>query len=123
MSGIRERSRPTPTGRRAGPERYYPEEKRTFARLVAADIESARAIVAALRDRGARRLAVLEGDGIAERELEGMVLSLIGTGLPQTVARVAVRDDLEPGDVGEVVEEVVVARPDAILYAGSAGPA
>lgn len=112
----------TPPGRpRAGPERYYPDGRRTFVRLVPPDLDAAREIVRSLRARGAQRLAVLHEHGIADRELEAMVLALIAEGPPQTVVRADVRGD-EPEEVADVLEEVAAERPDAILYAGPAGP-
>lgn len=112
----------TPPGRpRAGPERYYPEGRRTFVRLVPPDLDAAREIVRSLRARGSRRLAVLHEDGIADRELEAMVLALIGTGSPRDVARIGVRGE-EPDEIADLLEEVAAEQPDAILYAGPAGP-
>lgn len=117
----------TPPGRpTAGPARYYPEGARNFARLVPPDIEAARDIVQKLRARGARRLAVVDGARIADRELESMVTTMIGTGLPRSVARVTVRDLDEAVDVREqatdLAEELAAERPDAVLFASSAGP-
>jgi branched-chain amino acid transport system substrate-binding protein len=113
----------TPPGRpRAGPERYYPDGRRTFVRLVRPDLDAARAIVSSLHARGARRLAVVHEDGIADRELEAMVLALIGTRPPREVLRTAAGDG-EPDDVAELTDEVIAAQPDALLYAGPAGPA
>jgi len=116
-----------PPGRpRAGPERYYPEGERTFVRLVPPDLDAAREIVARLRERGARRLAIVDGEQISDHELEGMVLALIGTGLPQTVAQVAARETDDPRQTreqaAELAEELAEAKPDAILYSGAAGP-
>ena len=112
----------TPPGRpRAGPERYYPDGRRTFVRLVPPDLEAARQTVRSLRARGSQRLAVLHEDGIADRELEAMVLALIGAGSPRTVVRAGVRGD-EPDEIADLLEEVTAERPDAILYAGPAGP-
>lgn len=114
----------TPPGRpRAGPERYYPEERRTFVRLVPADVIAARRVVAELRERRTRRLAIVAGDGIAEREFEGMVLGLIGEGHPHTVTRVAApSEDDDPESVVELVEEVAEAEPEAIVYVAGDGP-
>lgn len=112
----------TPPGRpRAGPERYYPDGRRTFVRLVPPDLDAAREIVRSLRARGTRRLTVLHEHGIADRELEAMVLALIAAGPPRFVERVDVRGD-EPEEVADLLEEVEAERPDAILYAGPAGP-
>jgi branched-chain amino acid transport system substrate-binding protein len=112
----------TPPGRpRAGPERYYPDGRRTFVRLVPPDSDAAREIVRSLHARGAQRLAVIHEHGIADRELEAMVLALIGTGPPRTVVRADARGD-EPDEVADLLEEVAAEQPDAILYAGPAGP-
>lgn len=114
----------TPPGRpRAGPERYYPGERRTFVRMVAPDLVVAREIVAELRERGTRRLAMVTGQGIADHELEAMVLGLIGTGQPHTVTRLAApgREE-EPESVSELVGELAEADPQAIVYAAADGP-
>jgi branched-chain amino acid transport system substrate-binding protein len=113
----------TPPGRpRAGPERYYPGERRTFVRLVAPDLVAARQIVAELSDRGTRRLAIVTGDGIADHELEAMVLGLIGGGQPRAVTRVsAPSDDDDRASVAELVEELISADPQAIVYAAPDG--
>lgn len=112
----------TPPGRpRAGPERYYPGERRTFVRMVPPDVVAARQIVADLRARGTRRLAIVTGDGIANHELEGMILGLIGTGQPHTVTRVAAPDrDDDPESVTELVDELAEADPEAIVYVAKA---
>jgi ABC-type branched-subunit amino acid transport system substrate-binding protein len=113
-----------PPGRpKAGPERYYPERPRNFVRLVPPDLEVARQVVETLRERPARRLAVLHGDRIADRELESMILWMARKGLPEVVARAAVRE-VDPEDrarqAAELVEDLVAERPDATLYAGAA---
>ena len=113
----------TPPGRpRAGPERYYPGGRRTFVRLVAPDMVASRAIVAELRARGTRRLAIVTGDGIADHELEAMVLGMVGTGQPRTVTRVAAPgDDDELESVAELADELLEANPQAIVYASTDG--
>ncbi|HEX2071969.1 MAG TPA: ABC transporter substrate-binding protein [Thermoleophilaceae bacterium] len=114
----------TPPGRpRAGPERYYPGERETFVRLVPPDLVAARQIVAQLREQGTRRLAIVTGDGIADHELEAMVLGLIGTGQPRTITRVAAPSaDDDPERVTELAEELVEADPQAIVYAADSEP-
>jgi ABC-type branched-subunit amino acid transport system substrate-binding protein len=115
----------TPPGRpRAGPERYYPEELRTFVRLVPADVLVARRLRADLRRRGVQRLAIVTGEGIADREFEGMLLGLIGTGQPRTITRVAAppEDDEDPDAVADLVEELTEADPQLVVYAAADGP-
>jgi branched-chain amino acid transport system substrate-binding protein len=113
----------TPPGRpRAGPERYYPEQRRTFIRLVPADLGAARRIVAELERRHTRRLAIVASDGIADREFEGMVLGMIGTGQPRTVTRVAApSDEDDPQSVTDLVDEIAEADPEAIVYVAPDG--
>lgn len=111
----------TPPGRpRAGPERYYPAGSRTFARLVPSDLHAARWIVSTLRERGVRRLAILHGHAIADRELESILLALIGSGRPREIGRVTVRGD-DPDSVAELVADTAALRPDAVVVAAG-GP-
>jgi ABC-type branched-subunit amino acid transport system substrate-binding protein len=107
-----------PPGRpRAGPERYYPSELQTFVRLVPPDLGAARRVVADLRARGTRRLAIVTGDGIADHEFEAMLLGLIGTGQPQTVDRFAAPDrDDDPDGVSDLADDLVESDPQAIVY-------
>jgi ABC-type branched-subunit amino acid transport system substrate-binding protein len=113
-----------PPGRpRAGPERYYPGELRSFVRLVAPDLVAARRIVAELGALGTRRLAIVSGDGIADRELEGMIVGLIGEGRPRTITRLTAPDREDgPESVPELVDELAEAEPEAIVYAAPDGP-
>lgn len=107
-----------PPGRpRAGPERYYPSVLRTFIRLVPADLGDARRVVAELRERGVRRLAIVTGDGIADQEFQGMLLGLIGTGQPQTIDRFDAPDaDTGPDSVADLADDLVDADPQAVVY-------
>lgn len=107
-----------PPGRpRAGPERYYPSELRTFVRLVPEDLGDARRVVAELRERGVRRLAIVTGDGIADQEFQGMLLGLIGTGQPQTIDRFdAPEADADPDSVNDLADDLVDADPQAVVY-------
>jgi branched-chain amino acid transport system substrate-binding protein len=103
-------------------ERYYPTDEITFGRLVPPDLDAAREIVAALEERRVRRLGIVQGGGIADRELEGMVVEMYSPGGDRVpaVTRLAVRD-ADAEHVAELIEELAAERPDAILYAGRAG--
>lgn len=104
-----------------GSQRYYPEGTLTFVRFVPPDLDAARRAAAAIAELGTRRLVVLEGDGIASRELERMVLTqLRGDGPPVEITRVSVRGD-KADDVAPIVEQTLAASPHAVLYAGPAG--
>jgi ABC-type branched-subunit amino acid transport system substrate-binding protein len=107
-----------PPGRpRAGPERYYPSELQTFIRLVPPDLGAARRVVADLRARDTRRLAIVTGDGIADHEFESMLLGLIGTGQPQTIDRFVAPDaDDDPDGVSDLADDLVESDPQAIVY-------
>jgi ABC-type branched-subunit amino acid transport system substrate-binding protein len=107
-----------PPGRpRAGPERYYPSELRTFVRLVPPDLAAARRVVADLRAGGTRRLAIVTGAGIADHEFEAMLLGLIGTGQPQTIDRLAAPGpDDDPDSISDLADELVESDPQAIVY-------
>ncbi len=120
--GLTSLTRAAPGRPRAGPERYYPEELKTFVRLVPPDLLAARWIVRALRQRQTRRLAIVAGEGIADRELEAMTLALIGEGQPRAVVRVpAPDDDDDPESLAEAIEEIAASRPQAIVYTAPVG--
>jgi branched-chain amino acid transport system substrate-binding protein len=118
--GLTSLTRRAPGRPRAGPERYYPAEQRTFMRLVPPDLDSGREIVRWLRERGSRRLVLLHGDEISDRELEATTVALIGEGEPREITRVAVRGD-DPDDADGIVEEAVSAEPDSIVFFGANG--
>ncbi len=107
-----------PPGRpRAGPERYYPSELRTFVRLVPSDLGAARRVVGDLRARNTRRLAIVTGDGIADHEFEAMLLGLIGTGQPQTIDRFAAPGpDDDPDSISDLADDLVDSDPQVIVY-------
>jgi hypothetical protein len=85
---------------------------------------AARRLRADLRRRGVQRLAIVTGDGIADREFEGMLLGLIGTGQPRTITRLAApaEDDDDPEAVADVAEELAEADPQLVVYAAADGP-
>ena len=111
-----------PLGRpRAGPERYYPEEdERSFLRLVPADELQAEALLARVRATGARRIAVL-GDGeVHSRELGAIVVALARRDGPEPVETEEYRGRVE--EIPDLVRDLAEERPDALVYAGIAGP-
>lgn len=105
-----------PPGRpRAGPERYYPEERRTFVRLVPTDLEVAEAMLAELP--AARGAAVVHTEGFAERELAGMLAyKLRRVDRPPLLVEPA-RED--PDARRGLVDDLVRKRPSAILLAAA----
>jgi branched-chain amino acid transport system substrate-binding protein len=101
-------------------QRYYPGGSVTFARFVPPDIDAAREIADAVEGSGARKVVVLHGPGIANRELEELVTTGLGDRALET-KRIALRD-ADPDHVRSVVEEVVAAAPGALLAFVSRGP-
>ena len=109
-----------PVGRpRAGPERYYPSERRTFLRLVPPDSRIARRMLALARPSRARRIALVDTPDFSPREL-GAVLDTLARRHAPPVAHTLLKDD--PGAVPESVRELALARPDVVLVSGEPGP-
>ncbi|MGI9082281.1 MAG: ABC transporter substrate-binding protein [Thermoleophilaceae bacterium] len=112
----------TPPGRpRAGPERYYPEGRRTFVRLVASDLVLADALLRLLDSRGVRSVAVLHGKGIADRELAAVLVHRLRRRGREPTFVEAFRDEEDVPTT--LVERLAVSRPRAILHVGAATPA
>lgn len=114
------------TTRRGGasgePEKYYPAGTRTFGRIVPADDLQAQALLAVMRDAGARRLVVIDDDTLYGRTLSLRVLRTARrAGLlpadPVTVE--AKKTPLSLDDQAELARTVAAARPDAVLFAGA----
>jgi branched-chain amino acid transport system substrate-binding protein len=111
----------TPPGRpRGGPERYYPSDVRSFLRLTPNDLLQAETLLARIREAGASRLAVVSDPDIYGRELSAELVARARRDGPQPV--VAEEYDDEVGDIPDLVRTLVPARPDAVVYAGIAGP-
>jgi branched-chain amino acid transport system substrate-binding protein len=109
----------TPPGRpRAGPERYYPSGKRSFARLVPNDRELAERLLELAAAGGARRMAVLFDGDIYSRELAGQLVSLGRRDGPQPVHSEEYRGRLD--EIPDVVRRLDEATPDVVAYAGIA---
>jgi branched-chain amino acid transport system substrate-binding protein len=111
----------TPLGRpRAGPERYYPADTRSFLRLVPADELQAETLLADVRATGARRMAVLFDGEIESRELGGVLTALGRRDGPEPVAIEEYRGRVE--EIPDIVRDLGESRPDVVVYAGIAGP-
>ncbi|MGH2762492.1 MAG: ABC transporter substrate-binding protein, partial [Thermoleophilaceae bacterium] len=111
----------TPLGRpRAGPERYYPSGRRSFLRLVPPDELEAEVLLAELREDGVERIAVLFDSEIAARELGAVLVALGRRDGPEPVAAEEYGGRVD--EVPDVVRELAEERPDAVVYAGIAGP-
>ena len=109
----------SPPGARAGPERYYPGERRSFQRLVPPDARMARAMLALVRPGARRRIALVDTADFAPREL-GAVLDAAVRRRRPPVAHTVLKDD--PDAVRDAVAELARARPRAVLVSGEPGP-
>lgn len=107
----------SPPGRpRAGPERYYPEERRSFVRLVPTDLQVARAMLAEVPSAAAG-VAIVHTVGFAERELAGMLAFLLRRDKRPALL-------VEPARKGSdapraLVDDLIEERPGAILLAAA----
>ena len=110
-----------PPGRpRAGPERYYPSDERSFVRLGPTDLQEADYLVERVRAAGAERIALVFDGDIYGRELAAQIFArarrdgLEPRGV-RGVPRAARRDPRHRAPAGR-------ARPDAVIHAAVAGP-
>jgi branched-chain amino acid transport system substrate-binding protein len=109
-----------PPGRpRAGPERYYPSDKRTLVRVGPTDLDEAQWLVERVLAAGAERLAVVFDREIYGRELAGQIVALARRAGLEPVASEEYRGSLD--EILEIARELGEARPDAVIYAGVAG--
>jgi branched-chain amino acid transport system substrate-binding protein len=103
-----------------GPARYYPSDIRTFLRLVPTDYAQATALVAWVRDRGARRIAVVQDEEVFGRVLAQQVATAAER------ARIPVTDLAEPHDdpttYADFAKKIAQKNPDAIVYTGLGDP-
>lgn len=108
-----------PPGRpRAGPERYYPHRHRSFLRLVPSDLVLADRLLGLLERRGLGRIALVHGEGIADRELAAVLAARI-RGRGGGPAFVEPLDD--PDSVPSLLERLDAARPQVVVHAGARG--
>jgi branched-chain amino acid transport system substrate-binding protein len=109
----------TEPGARGEPDNYYPSGVRTFTRVVPRGDEQARLLVAALRERGVRRLALAD-----DRRPAGASLADRVTRLAEAAGiRVVGRGRLDPADgvPEELGRDVRRDRAEAFLYTGAGG--
>jgi branched-chain amino acid transport system substrate-binding protein len=120
MDGLTSLTR-APLGRpRAGPERYYPEDERSFVRLVPADELLAETLLRQVRETGVDSVAVLYDGEIHSRELGGILQALARRDGPDPVEVQEYRGRVD--EIPDVVRDLAEDRPALVLYAGIAGP-
>jgi branched-chain amino acid transport system substrate-binding protein len=111
-----------PPGRpRAGPERYYPSDQRSFVRVGPSDLDEAEWLVDRVRAVGGRRVATVFDREIYGRELAGQIAALARRDGIEPVASEEFRGGLD--QIPEIARNLAEARPDAVIYLGVAGPA
>ena len=109
-----------PPGRpRAGPERYYPSDERTFVRLGPTDLQEAEYLLERVRASGAKRLAVVFDGDIYGRELVGQILARARRDGPEPVAAEEYRG--KPDESLDLAGRLAEAHPDAVICALVAG--
>jgi branched-chain amino acid transport system substrate-binding protein len=111
-----------PAGRpRAGPERYYPSERRSFVRVGPSDRDEAAWLVERAGASGAQRLALVFDREIYGRELASQVAVLARHAAIETVASEEFHGRLD--EIPDIARALADARPDAVAYLGVAGGA
>lgn len=100
----------------AGPERYYPSGNRTFLRLVPADALQAAELVRWARERGARRIAIVQDGQVFGRQLAQQVAAEAARGGMVVTGMVEPNDD--PATFSDSARRIAQDRPDAVLYTG-----
>jgi branched-chain amino acid transport system substrate-binding protein len=118
--GLTSLTRSVPGRPRAGPERYYPTGERSFLRLVPNDLLQAEVMLEQIRERGARRLALVFDGEIYGRELASQLVARARRDGPQPVVSEEYSQRVE--DIPDIARSLAEAGPDAVAYAGVAGP-
>ena len=109
-----------PPGRpRAGPERYYPSDERTFVRLGPTDLQEADYLIERARASGAKRIAVVFGGDIYGRELAPQIFARARRAGLEPVASEEYRGQLD--EIPDIASRLADARPDAVIHAAVAG--
>ena len=107
-----------PPGRagRGAPERYYPTGRRTFLRLTPNDLHEAELLTGRLGTLGARRVALVAGEGVYAEELVSQLAEKLRRAGHTLIAIDNLTDD--PAAARARVADIVEERPDAVVYAG-----
>jgi branched-chain amino acid transport system substrate-binding protein len=109
-----------PPGRpRAGPERYYPSDERSFVRVGPSDLDEAEWLVERARAGGAKRLGVVFSREIYGRELVAQIATLARRQGLEPVASEQYRGNRD--ETRDLARELQEARPDAVMHVGVAG--
>ena len=104
---------------RAGPERYYPSDERSFVRIGPTDLAEAEYLLERIRAGGAKRIAVVFDRDIYGRELAAQIFARARRDGLEGVASEEYRG--QPEEIPDIARRVAEARPDAVIHAGVAG--
>jgi branched-chain amino acid transport system substrate-binding protein len=119
--GLTSLTRRAPGRPRAGPERYYPTDRRSFVRIGPTDLREAEAIVARLRSVGATRFGLVFDREIYGRELAAQLVDRARRDGLRVVASEEYRG--RPEDVPDIVRALAERHPAAVVQLGVAGRA
>jgi branched-chain amino acid transport system substrate-binding protein len=117
--GLTSLTRRAPGRPRAGPERYYPTDRRTFVRIGPTDLDEADRIVAGLASAGDTRFALLFDREIYGRELAAQVLDRARRAGLMAVATEEYRGQVD--DIPDIARDLAEGRPDAVVQLSVAG--
>jgi ABC-type branched-subunit amino acid transport system substrate-binding protein len=104
---------------RAGPERYYPTDHRSFVRVGPTDLDEAEALVGRMRSAGATSFAFVFDREIYGRELAAEVVDRARRAGIRPVASEEYRGEVD--EIPDIVHRLAEGRPDAIVQLGVAG--
>jgi branched-chain amino acid transport system substrate-binding protein len=121
QDGLTSLTREQPGGPRGGPERYYPSDKHTFARLVPVDLMHAATLVDWARERGARNITIVHDDRLSGRAMAAQAVFVAGARkLVVTVREIKTgKQPLDPTEDARALADQT-EPPDAVIYAGLA---
>jgi ABC-type branched-subunit amino acid transport system substrate-binding protein len=122
FDGLTSLTRDQPGGPRGGPERYYPGNVHTFARLVPTDLAQAATLFDWARDRGARKIAIVHDDRLFGRAIAGQVTFLADSDSFAVTSAREIPAGSQPADWAGDVRAIANERPDAVIYAGLYDP-
>ena len=117
--GLTSLTRPAPGRPRAGPERYYPTDRRTFVRIGPTDLDEAEAIVDQLSRAGVTRFALLFDREIYGRELAAQVVNRARRAGLRPMSSEEYRGQID--DIPGIARGLAEGRPEAVVQLGVAG--
>jgi branched-chain amino acid transport system substrate-binding protein len=120
LDGLTSLTREQPGGPRGGPERYYPGDAHTFARLVPVDLMQATMLVDWAQERGARSVAIVHDDRLWGRAIAAQAVFVADARKLAVTTVHEVESGAEPPTPADDAKALADAKtlPDAVIYAG-----